>query len=108
MPMAVVDAQDRLGDRGSNPVAAQKFTNFVNCKVRFPQPKAKPSARSIPAKAGLWYDGKITGFESHADAMLRRSTLATQSEIALAVERGRIYSESRRRLSLMSCEERNA
>jgi hypothetical protein len=56
----------------------------------------------------LWYDGKITGFESHAGSMLRRSTLVTPSEIALAVERGRIYSESRRRLSSMSCEERNA
>ena len=69
---------------GGDPVSTQKFTSFVEL---------------------LWYDSKITGFESHAGStpmLLRRSTLATQSEIVLAVERERIYSESRRRLSSMS------
>ena len=38
----------------------------------------------------IWYDGKITGFESHAGTTpmpLRRDALATLSEIVLAVER---------------------
>jgi N-carbamoyl-L-amino-acid hydrolase len=38
----------------------------------------------------LWYDGKITGFESHAGStpmLLRRDALATLSEIVLAMER---------------------
>jgi N-carbamoyl-L-amino-acid hydrolase len=38
----------------------------------------------------LWYDGKITGFESHAGSTpmpLRRDALATLSEIVLAMER---------------------
>jgi N-carbamoyl-L-amino-acid hydrolase len=37
----------------------------------------------------LWYDGKITGFESHAGSTpmpLRRDALATLSEIVLAME----------------------
>ena len=37
----------------------------------------------------LWYDGKITGFESHAGTTpmpLRRDALATLSEIVLAME----------------------
>ena len=38
----------------------------------------------------LWYDGKITGFESHAGTTpmpLRRDALAAMSEIVLTVER---------------------
>ena len=38
----------------------------------------------------LWYDGKITGFESHAGSTpmpLRRDALAALSEIVLAMER---------------------
>jgi N-carbamoyl-L-amino-acid hydrolase len=38
----------------------------------------------------VWYDGKVTGFESHAGTTpmpLRRDALATLSEIVLAVER---------------------
>ncbi len=37
----------------------------------------------------LWYDGKISGFESHAGSTpmpLRRDALATLSEIVLAME----------------------
>ena len=93
---------------GGDPVSTQKFTSFVELQIEegpIPQAEGKTVGVVDSGQGVLWYDSKITGFESHAGStpmLLRRSTLATQSEIVLAVERERIYSESRRRLSSMS------
>ena len=71
---------------------AQKLgasSNCISSRVRCWRPRTRPSAWSIAARASLWYDGKITGFESHAGTTpmpLRRDALATLSEIVLAVE----------------------
>lgn len=73
--------------------------------------------QSVGGRAGslLKFNGLINFRKDIADLhrqlagatpmLLRRSTLMTQSEIVLAVEREQIYSESRRRLS--SCLERS-
>jgi beta-ureidopropionase / N-carbamoyl-L-amino-acid hydrolase len=104
----VADALDRLGYGGSNPVATQKFTSLVELKIEegpIPEAEAKPSAWSIPAKACCGRTAKspcLRVMQASIPVLLHRSTLAAQSEIALAVERERIYSESRRRLSSMS------
>ena len=91
--VTVGEALDSIGYRGESPVGRQKFSSFVRVAyragARFSRPRTRPSAWSIPARGVLWYDGKITGFESHAGSTpmpLRRDALATLSEIVLAME----------------------
>ena len=89
----VAQALDSIGYRGDAPVGTQKFTSFVELHIE-QGPLLEAEAKTIgvvdSGQGVLWYDGKITGFESHAGTtpmQLRRDALATLSEIVLAVER---------------------
>ncbi len=90
--VTVAQALDSIGYRGDAPVGRQKFTSFVELHIE-QGPILEAEGKTIgvvdPARACSWYDGKITGFESHAGSTpmpLRRDALATLSEIVLAME----------------------
>ena len=79
--------------RRARPVGAQKFGAFVELHIeQGPLLEAENKTIGVVDRGqGItWYDGKITGFESHAGTTpmpLRRDALAALSEIVLAVER---------------------
>jgi N-carbamoyl-L-amino-acid hydrolase len=90
--ITVAEALDSIGYRGESPVGTQKFTGFVELHIE-QGPILEAEGKTIgvvdSGQGVLWYDGKITGFESHAGSTpmrLRRDALATLSEIVLAVE----------------------
>jgi beta-ureidopropionase / N-carbamoyl-L-amino-acid hydrolase len=91
--VTVAEALDSIGYRGASPVGTQKFTCFVELHIE-QGPILEAESKTIgvvdSGQGVLWYDGKITGFESHAGTTpmpLRRDALATLSEIVLAMER---------------------
>src|ERR1700748_255254 len=91
--MTVAEALDVIGYRGDSPVGTQKFSSFVELHIE-QGPILEAEGKTIgvvdSGQGVLWYDGKITGFESHAGSTpmpLRRDALATLSEIVLAMER---------------------
>ena len=96
------EALDSIGYRGAEPVGTQKFAAFVELHIeQGPILEAENKTIGVvdSGQGVLWYDGKITGFESHAGTTpmpLRRDALATLSEIVLAMERSR-RSTGRRR-----------
>ncbi len=90
--VSVAEALDAIGYRGDVPVGAQKLGSFVELHIE-QGPILEAESKTIgvvdSGQGVLWYDGKITGFESHAGSTpmpLRRDALATLSEIVLAVE----------------------
>jgi beta-ureidopropionase / N-carbamoyl-L-amino-acid hydrolase len=91
--VTVGEALDGIGYRGSEAVGAQKFGAFVELHIeQGPLLEAENKTIGVVDRGqGItWYDGKITGFESHAGTTpmpLRRDALAALSEIVLAVER---------------------
>ena len=91
--ISVGDALDEIGYRGAADVGTQKFSAFVELHIeQGPLLEAENKTIGVvdTGQGVLWYDGKITGFESHAGSTpmaLRRDALATLSEIVLAVER---------------------
>ncbi|NVN84485.1 MAG: Zn-dependent hydrolase [Rhodopseudomonas sp.] len=91
--ISVAEALDSIGYRGDSAVGTQKFTSFIELHIeQGPILEAESKAIGVvdSGQGVLWYDGKITGFESHAGStpmQLRRDALATLSEIVLAVER---------------------
>jgi N-carbamoyl-L-amino-acid hydrolase len=91
--ITVGEALDRIGYRGEAAVGAQKFSSFVELHIE-QGPILEAEAKTIgvvdSGQGVLWYDGRITGFESHAGSTpmpLRRDALAALSEIVLAIER---------------------
>src|SRR6266496_3823956 len=90
--MTVAQALDSIGYRGATPVGTQKFSGFVELHIeQGPILEAENKTIGVvdSGQGVLWYDGKITGFESHAGSTpmpLRRDALATLSEIVLAME----------------------
>ena len=89
----MAEALDSIGYRGASPVGTQKFASFVELHIE-QGPILEAEGKTIgvvdSGQGVLWYDGKITGFESHAGTTpmpLRRDALATLSEIVLAMER---------------------
>ncbi|MFT3938402.1 Zn-dependent hydrolase [Rhodopseudomonas sp.] len=91
--ISIADALDGIGYRGDKPVGAQPFTGFIELHIE-QGPILEAEGKTIGVvdhgQGVLWYDGKITGFESHAGSTpmhLRRDALATLSEIVLAVEK---------------------
>src|SRR5712675_337616 len=90
--VSVAEALDSIGYRGDRPVGTQKFTSFVELHIeQGPILEAENKTIGVvdSGQGVLWYDGKITGFESHAGSTpmpLRRDALATLSEIVLAME----------------------
>src|SRR6267154_2078487 len=91
--VTVAEALDNIGYRGACPVGTQQFSSFVELHIeQGPILEAENKTIGVvdSGQGVLWYDGKITGFESHAGSTpmpLRRDALATLSEIVLAVER---------------------
>ncbi len=91
--VSVAEALDGIGYRGERGVGTQAFTGFVELHIE-QGPILEAEAKTIGVvdhgQGVLWYDGRITGFESHAGSTpmpLRRDALATLSEIVLTVER---------------------
>jgi beta-ureidopropionase / N-carbamoyl-L-amino-acid hydrolase len=91
--VTVAQALDGIGYRGDSPVGRQKFSSFIELHIE-QGPILEAEGKTIgvvdSGQGVLWYDGKITGFESHAGSTpmpLRRDALATLSEIVLAMER---------------------
>ena len=90
--VTVGEALDSIGYRGDSPVGRQKFSGFVELHIeQGPILEAENKTIGVvdSGQGVLWYDGKITGFESHAGSTpmpLRRDALATLSEIVLAME----------------------
>jgi N-carbamoyl-L-amino-acid hydrolase len=90
--VTVAQALDGIGYRGNAPVGTQKFSGFVELHIeQGPILEAENKTIGVvdSGQGVLWYDGKITGFESHAGSTpmpLRRDALATLSEIVLAME----------------------
>jgi N-carbamoyl-L-amino-acid hydrolase len=84
--ITVAQALDSIGYRGASPVGTQKFTSFVELHIeQGPLLEAENKTIGVvdSGQGVLWYDGKITGFESHAGSTpmpLRRDALATLSE----------------------------
>jgi N-carbamoyl-L-amino-acid hydrolase len=91
--IAVGEALDAIGYRGDEPVGARKFGAFVELHIeQGPLLEAENKTIGVVDRGqGItWYDGKVTGFESHAGTTpmpLRRDALAALSEVVLAVER---------------------
>src|ERR1700744_884938 len=90
--VTVGEALDSIGYRGEKPVGFQKFSGFVELHIE-QGPILEAEGKTIgvvdSGQGVLWYDGKITGFESHAGSTpmpLRRDALVTLSEIVLAME----------------------
>src|SRR5436190_6135428 len=90
--VTVAQALDSIGYRGATPVGTQKFSSFVELHIeQGPILEAENKTIGVvdSGQGVLWYDGKITGFESHAGTTpmpLRRDALATLAEIVLAME----------------------
>jgi beta-ureidopropionase / N-carbamoyl-L-amino-acid hydrolase len=90
--VTVSEALDAIGYRGETKVGTQKFSGFIELHIE-QGPILEAEGKTIgvvdSGQGVLWYDGKITGFESHAGTTpmpLRRDALLTLSEIALALE----------------------
>src|ERR1700744_4510704 len=67
--MSVGEALDSIGYRGDKPVGFPKFSGFVELQIE-QGPILEAEGKTIgvvdSGQGVLWYDGKITGFESHA------------------------------------------
>jgi N-carbamoyl-L-amino-acid hydrolase len=91
--ITVGEALDGIGYRGSEQVGSRKFSAFVELHIeQGPLLEAENKTIGVVDRGQgiIWYDGKITGFESHAGTTpmpMRRDALAALSEIVLAVER---------------------
>ena len=91
--VTVAQALEGIGYRGNVPVGSQKLGCFVELHIeQGPILEAEHKTIGVvdSGQGVLWYDGRITGFESHAGSTpmpLRRDALATLSEIVLAMER---------------------
>jgi N-carbamoyl-L-amino-acid hydrolase len=91
--VSVGEALDLIGYRGTDTVGSQRLGAFVELHIE-QGPLLEAESKTIGVvdrgQGIVWYDGKITGFESHAGTTpmpLRRDALATLSEFVLAVER---------------------
>jgi beta-ureidopropionase / N-carbamoyl-L-amino-acid hydrolase len=91
--VTVGEALDAIGYRGETKVGTQKFSSFVELHIeQGPILEAEDTTIGVvdSGQGVLWYDGKVTGFESHAGSTpmpLRRDALMTLSEFALALEK---------------------
>ena len=91
--VSVGEALDSIGYRGDETVGARKLGAFVELHIeQGPLLEAENKTIGVVDRGQgiVWYDGKITGFESHAGTTpmpLRRDALAALSEVVLAVER---------------------
>ena len=91
--VSVGEALDSIGYRGDEAVGTRRLGAFVELHIeQGPLLEAENKTIGVVDRGQgiVWYDGKITGFESHAGTTpmpLRRDALAALSEFVLAVER---------------------
>ncbi|MDB5513866.1 MAG: Zn-dependent hydrolase [Tardiphaga sp.] len=91
--VTVAEALDSIGYRGEEAVGVRKLGAFIELHIE-QGPILEAEGKTVGVvdhgQGIIWYDGRITGFESHAGSTpmpLRRDALAALSEIVLAVER---------------------
>ena len=84
---------ERIGFKGDEPIGARSFGAFIELHIE-QGPVLEAEERTIGVVTGgqglLWYDGEITGRDSHAGTTpmpLRRDAMVALAEIALAVDR---------------------
>lgn len=91
--VTVGEALDEIGYRGSEPVGALKLGAFLELHIeQGPLLEAENKTIGVVDRGQgiIWYDGRITGFESHAGTTpmpLRRDALSAMAELALAIEK---------------------
>ena len=90
--VSVGEALDAIGYRGTEPVGARAIGAFVELHIE-QGPILEAEGRTIGVVEGgqgiAWFDGTVTGFESHAGTTpmpRRRDALLGLAELALAVE----------------------
>ncbi len=91
--ITVGEALDSIGYRGAEAVGARKLGAFLELHIE-QGPLLEADGKTIGVvdrgQGIIWYDGRITGFESHAGTTpmpLRRDALSALAELALAIER---------------------
>jgi N-carbamoyl-L-amino-acid hydrolase len=91
--VTVAQALEAIGYRGPEAVGARKLGAFVELHIE-QGPLLEAEGKTIGVvhngQGIIWYDGRLTGFASHAGTTpmaLRRDALATFAEVVLAVER---------------------
>ncbi len=91
--ITVAEALDAIGYRGAEDVGARAIGAFVELHIE-QGPILEAEGKTIGVVEGgqgiMWFDGLITGFESHAGTTpmpRRRDALLALSEFALAAER---------------------
>ncbi|MCO5129447.1 MAG: Zn-dependent hydrolase [Xanthobacteraceae bacterium] len=91
--VTVKDALDGIGYRGSEPVGGRKLGAFLELHIE-QGPLLEAEGKTIGVvdrgQGIIWYDGRVTGFESHAGTTpmpLRRDALSALAELTLAIER---------------------
>src|SRR5207244_5022046 len=91
--ITVREALEKIDYRGSEKSGTRKLGAFVELHIE-QGPLLEAEGKTIGvvnhAQRVAWYDGYITGFESHAGTTpmpLRRDALSTLADIALASER---------------------
>jgi len=90
--VSVATALDAIGYRGASPVGAQPLGAFLELHIeQGPILEAEDKTIGVVehGQGIIWYDGHITGFQSHTGSTpmtLRKDALAALSEIVLAIE----------------------
>lgn len=91
--VTVAEALQAIGYQGGEPVGAREIGAFVELHIE-QGPILEAGGKTIGVVEGgqgiMWFDGRITGFESHAGTTpmpRRRDALLALSEFALAAER---------------------
>lgn len=91
--VTVAEALEAIGYRGSEAVGARRLGAFIELHIE-QGPILEAEGKTIGVvhngQGIIWYDGRLTGFASHAGTTpmpLRRDALATFAEVVLAVER---------------------
>ncbi|MGB3488658.1 MAG: Zn-dependent hydrolase [Xanthobacteraceae bacterium] len=91
--VSVKEALDGIGYRGSEPVGQRKLSAFLELHIeQGPLLEAEGKTVGVVDRGQgiIWYDGRVTGFESHAGTTpmpLRRDALSALSELTLAIEK---------------------
>lgn len=90
--VTVKNALDSIGYRGAEAVGARKLGAFLELHIE-QGPLLEAEGKTIGVvdrgQGIIWYDGHVSGFESHAGTTpmpLRRDALSALGEVALAIE----------------------
>lgn len=91
--VSVKEALDGIGYRGSEPVGQRKLGAFLELHIeQGPLLEAEGKTVGVVDRGQgiIWYDGHVTGFESHAGTTpmpLRRDALSAMAELTLTIEK---------------------